>query len=94
MMFFDIFTVIEFTSCIGLPCLARATVPYACARGSVYETGYLRALFGLKLTVVALFHRIEKVGCCVHFTIVLNFFVAFNFYNLAVLEFEPIGGVF
>ena len=37
MMFFDIFTVIEFTSCIGLPGLARATVPYACARGSVYE---------------------------------------------------------
>lgn len=37
MMFFDIFTVIEFTSCIGLPGQARATVPYACARGSVYE---------------------------------------------------------
>ena len=37
MMFFDIFTVIEFTSCIGLPGQARATAPYAWTRGSVYE---------------------------------------------------------
>ena len=36
-MFFDIFTVIEFTSCIGLPSQARAIAPYVRARGSLCE---------------------------------------------------------
>ena len=89
---FDIFTVIEFTSCIGLPHLARAAAPRLAERG-MYELVTFE-LFGLKLSVVALFHCIEKVGSCVHFAIVLNLFVAFDFYNLAIFEFEPVGGVF
>ena len=55
----------------------------------MYEPVTVLELFGLKLSVVALFHCIEKVGSCMHFAIVLNLFVAFDFYNLAIFEFEP-----
>lgn len=48
---------------------------------------------GLKLSVVAFFHCVEKVRGRVHFSIVLNFFIAFDIQYLAVFEFKLIGGV-